>query len=244
MMTHTSKHRFCIVTGASSGIGQAIARGLQDHGYRILGMQRTGAGINVDLSDIDALPRVWTQVIADHGLPDTVVLNAGASLELPFIETQIQTARRLIELNLVATLVLAQQAIGSWAAANHPGHIIIIGSQAALPGAKQIGNVFYTASKGALHAAIGPLAMEHGPRVRVNCIAPGDVETTAEIAELQRKAGRLGTTLAQLQGEVATRAALRRWVRAEEIAQAVMFLDRCEAMTGAIVNVSCGTSVH
>ena len=90
-----------------------------------------------------------------------------------------------------------------------------------LPGARDA-DVLYTASKGAIHATVGPLAREYGPLVRVNCIAPGDVATETERA-LAARGRRVEADAGAAWHEVAARSALGRWVRADEIADAVLF---------------------
>jgi 3-oxoacyl-[acyl-carrier protein] reductase len=169
------------------------------------------------------------------------VLNAGSSREGPFVDIEPDDLTSCYHLNVFGALILAREALRYWTAEKRPGHIVIIGSQAALPGARQA-DVLYAASKGAMHATVGPLAREYGPLVRVNCVAPGDVATDAELDLASRARPDVDPKL--VWREVAARSALRRWVRPDEVADAVRFLDQCSAMTGAIINVSGGASVH
>jgi 3-oxoacyl-[acyl-carrier protein] reductase len=121
---------------------------------------------------------------------------------------------------------------------------VFIGSQAALPGARHPGEVAYTASKGGIHSVIGPLATEYGPLIRVNGIAPGHIATSAEFKLVAETARRTGRTSRQVRRDVTSSTPINRWIRPREIAEAVMFLEACVAMSGAIINVSGGSSAH
>lgn len=235
--------RTAMVTGSSHGIGAAIAERLRRDGYAVIEIQRTSADVTADLTDWRSVPDTWAQAItrAPHGV-DLLVLNAGASCDGEFVEVEADDMANCFGLNVFSALLLAREALRHWRATKRAAHIVMIGSQAALPGARDA-DVLYAASKGALHAAVGPLAREYGPLVRVNCVAPGDVATETELALVAR--GRCGDDEVQAAWrEVASRSALGRWVRPDEIADAVLFLERCGAMTGAIINVSGGSSIH
>lgn len=236
--------RRCIVTGASAGIGHAIHVRLERAGYEVVGMQRNPPGIPVDLRDTSAIAHAWQRAIETlGGAPDLLVLNAGVSVDAPFTDTSVQLLIDVLQLNVVAALAVAREAVVTWRHEGKVGHIVFIGSQAALPGAKHTGNVAYTASKGAIHAIVGPLAAECGPEIRVNCVAPGDVPTATEMLALRQRAEKEGVTLELLWTNISAKAALKRWVEADEVADAVIFLDCCRAMTGAIINVSAGASI-
>jgi len=235
--------RTAVVTGCSRGIGAAIANRLRLCAYSVIEIQRTSSHVPADLGQWQKAPDTWARAmkLAPHGV-DLLVLNAGASCDGTFVEAEPDDVTRCFDLNVFGALMLAREALRYWTAAHRPGHIVMIGSQAALPGAGEA-NVLYAASKGAMHAAMGPLAREYGPLIRVNCIAPGDVATDTERALVARGRGNDAEPESAWR-EVAARSALGRWVQADEIADAVLFLERCAAMTGAILNVSCGTSIH
>lgn len=239
------KQRQCMIAGCSSGIGSAIAEMLKKENYDILGMQRRPPGLQVDLSRINEIPNYWKRGCEKlNGIPTLAVLVTGVPLEQKFLETQSKTIEELILINLISPLVLAKEILNTWVKEKISGHLIFIGSQAALPGAKQIGNVVYTASKGGIHAIIGPLANEYGPLIRVNAIAPGDVITEKEDATIQEQAYLRGVSFSQCIEEIESASALKRRVRAEEVAQAVLFLEQCHAMSGSIINISAGKTAH
>lgn len=234
--------RTAIVTGGSRGIGAAIVNRLGDRGYSVIEIQRRSPHVSADLRRWKTVPDMWEAAIAlaPRGV-DLLVLNAGASRDGAFVELELDDVTRCFDLNVFGALLLAREALRYWTARKRPGHIVIIGSQAALPGTREA-DVLYAASKGAMHAAVGPLAREYGPLVRVNCIAPGDVATDTELTLVAK--ARCHVEPDSAWQEVAARSALGRWVRAEEVADAVLFLEQCAAMTGAIINVSGGTSIH
>ena len=234
--------RTAIITGCSRGIGAAIAHRLRCCGYSVIEVQRTSPHVQADLRQWNAVPERWAAALelAPRGV-DLLVLNAGTSREGAFIDVEPDDVRCCFHLNVFGALLFAREALRYWIARKRPGHIVMIGSQAALPGAREA-DVLYAASKGAMHAAVGPLAREYGPLVRVNCVAPGDVATDTELALAAKVRCRVNPEYAWR--EVAARSALGRWVRADEVADAVLFLERCAAMTGAIINVSGGTSIH
>lgn len=237
--------RKCVITGGSSGIGRTIVQTLKREGYSVLGIQRRPPGIQADLRLINNIPAIWKRACEkwDHP-PDLVILCAGMPLECPFLQTSTSVLQDLILLNLISPLVLAREALQTWTKTKTAGHLIFIGSQAALPGAKQTGNVAYSASKGGIHACIGPLANEYGPLVRVNGIAPGDVITKTENEIIRKEAIKQGVAFEELKKALDVSSALQRRVKTSEVAQAVLFLDCCPAMTGAIINISAGKSAH
>ena len=232
------------VTGASYGIGRAIADALREAGYAVVTLQRGGGDVVCDLYQTNNIEQVWQAAEKIKGMPDLLVLNAGASVDDEFINTHLPGLQAIFALNVFSPLLLARLAIRRWQEEQRAGHIVFIGSQAALPGAKQTGNSLYTAAKGALHAIIGPLAWECGQTIRINCIAPGDVMTPGEEKSLKTRSNKTGTDVKELIALAAKNSALNRWVKPEEIAQAVIFLEHCTAMTGTIMNLSAGATIH
>jgi 3-oxoacyl-[acyl-carrier protein] reductase len=245
-MSHDSTSmRAALVTGCSTGIGKAIAERLRQGGYHVVGAQRRGPGIQVDLEDHRVIPGAWRSVLdALTRPPQLVVLNAGRSMVGRLIDLEVDDFLSLMTLNLLSPLLLAREVLRTWVDHGLPGHLVFIGSQAALAGAKPAGEVAYAASKGGIHGVIGALASEYGPQVRVNGVAPGHVATEAELALLAESARSAGRSLDDLERDVAASTPVGRWIRAEEVAEAVMFLEACAAMSGAIINVSGGSSAH
>lgn len=237
--------RAAVVTGCSAGIGKAIANRLREDGYRVVGVQRRPPGIQLDLRDHQVIPGAWRSVLDELECPpQLVVLNAGRSIVGRLIDLAVDDFVSLMTLNLLSPLLLAREVLRTWVDRGLPGHLVFIGSQAALAGAKQAGEVAYTASKGGIHSVIGPLASEYGPLIRVNGVAPGHVATAAELELLAESTDSTDRTLEEIERDVVSATPIRRWIRPEEVADAVMFLEACSAMSGAIINVSGGASAH
>jgi NAD(P)-dependent dehydrogenase (short-subunit alcohol dehydrogenase family) len=237
--------RTSLVTGCSAGIGRAIANRLRDAGYLVVGVQRRGPGIKADLGDYRKIPGVWRSVVDELGrAPDLVVLNAGRCIAGTLTEMSFEDCISIIELNLLSPLLLAREILKTWVEKESCGHLVFIGSQAALPGARHAGEVAYTASKGGIHSIIGPLATEYGPRIRVNGVAPGNVATTSEFDLTAQCAAKAGRTFRELKRSITATTPLRRWIRPREVAEAVMFLETCRAMSGAVINLTGGRSAH
>lgn len=237
--------RTSLVTGTSAGIGRAIANRLRAEGYHVIGVQRRRPGIQADLSDHHVIPKVWHCALNELGcVPQLVVLNAGRCIAGRLTELSVDDCVSMIALNLISPLVFAREVLRTWVDQELPGHLVFIGSQAAFPGAKHPGEVAYTASKGGIHSIIGPLASEYGPLIRVNGVAPGHVATAAEYKLVAETAKRTGRSFRGLKREITSSTPINRWIRPRELAEAVMFLEACVAISGAIINVSGGSSAH
>lgn len=81
------------------------------------------------------------------------------------------------------------------------------------------------------------------PRV-LKEVASGDVMTPGEEKSLQTRSNKTGTDVQALIALAAENTVLKRWVKPEEVAQAVLLLEHCNAMTGTILNLSAGATIH
>jgi NAD(P)-dependent dehydrogenase (short-subunit alcohol dehydrogenase family) len=202
-----SKRPVAIVTGASSGIGRAIALHLLDAGWCVAavdlpktrlaaafrGWARSAVTIEGDVSDESAVRGAVRGTLDRFGRLDAVVSNAGIMLRRPIRRLSLDDWRRVIDTNLTATYLLARAAARALRASN--GAIVTIGSTRALM--SEANTEAYSASKGGLLALTHALAISLGPRVRVNCVSPGWI-ATREASKLRRRdhtqhpAGRVG----------------------------------------------------
>jgi NAD(P)-dependent dehydrogenase (short-subunit alcohol dehydrogenase family) len=180
-----------IVTGASRGIGLAIARRLADEGANIvvtarkqdaldeavaaLGGTAHALGAAGRADDPEHQAATVAAAIDTFGGLDILVNNAGINPVFgPLIETDLGAARKIIEVNAIAALAWLQQAHRAWFG-EHGGAVLNIGSAAAIQNAPGVG--FYGASKAMLAHLTATLAVELGPAIRVNSIAPAVVKT-------------------------------------------------------------------
>ena len=174
--------RCALVTGASSGIGEGIARRLAADGLRVFGASRTGpdsagAGVEsvvLDVTDDDSVRAAIEVVVRKAGRLDVVVNNAGATLVGALEETSTQEARWLIETNLLGVHRVTRAALPHLRASR--GHVVMMGSVAGFLAKPAEG--FYSATKHALEGYADVLRMELAPfGVRVALVEPGFVRT-------------------------------------------------------------------
>ncbi|MBV9383296.1 MAG: SDR family oxidoreductase [Streptosporangiaceae bacterium] len=207
--------RAALVTGASRGIGLAIAHSLVGRGARTVITARRAEGLEEAAAALGgpdhAVPvpgnasdpahreaAVRTAIDRFGGL-DMLVANVGINpVYGPLMDTDLGAVEKIMNTNVVATLGLIQQAWHAWMA-EHGGSILVVASTAGLRAAEGI--AAYGVSKAALINLTTQLAVELGPAVRVNAIAPAVVKTRfAEVLyegreeEVARRypAGRLG----------------------------------------------------
>ena len=174
-----TQDRCALVTGASSGIGEAIARRLASDGLRVFGASRkgtdsAGAGVEslvLDVTDDDSVRAAMDVVVGKAGRLDVVVNNAGATLVGALEETSTQEARWLI---LVGVHRVTRAALPHLRASR--GHAVLMGSVAGFLAKPAEG--FYSATKHALEGYADVLRMEVAPfGVRVALVEPGFVRT-------------------------------------------------------------------
>jgi NAD(P)-dependent dehydrogenase (short-subunit alcohol dehydrogenase family) len=226
-----------IVTGASRGIGLAIAKRLVDEGAKVVVTGRKQDGLNAAVAalggaahalgaagradDPEHQAATVAAAIGTFGGLDILVNNAGINpIFGPLIETDLGAARKIIEVNAIAALAWLQQAHRAWFR-EHGGTVLNIGSAAAIQNAPGVG--FYGASKAMLAHLTATLAVELGPAIRVNSIAPAVVKT------------RFARPLYEGQEEkAASRYPLKRLGEVEDVAALAAFLlsDEASWLTG------------
>jgi 3-oxoacyl-[acyl-carrier protein] reductase len=235
-----------LVTGASRGIGQAIARALGGAGATVVGTATTAEGaerIGADLraAGIKGRGLVWnaaeaasTDVLMDaltaaEGLPTILVNNAGVARDALILRMKSEDWEQTLQINLSAVFRLSKACLRRMLKERH-GRIINIGSVVGSIG--NAGQVHYAAAKAGLMGFSKALAKEVATRnITVNTVAPGFIETdmTRALPEAQR-----ASYLAQIP--------VGRFGGAEEVAHAVLFLASREAgyITGQTLHVNGG----
>ncbi len=174
-----------VVTGASSGIGQATATLLLAHGYRVIGIARDFGNctldhpglmtIELDLSRLDELPERLEELARDHASITGLVCCAGSGRFGSLEEFSYDQVRALIDLNLTSQ-VYAVRALLPSMKRRHNGTIILMGSEAALAGGKR--GAVYSATKFGLRGLAQSLRLECASSgIRVSIINPGMVNT-------------------------------------------------------------------
>lgn len=228
-----------LVTGASRGIGEAIARRLSEAGAHVIVGARTldrvqqiateigGTALELDITAADVRERI--RVALEQRPIDILVNNAGVTEDDLFIRMKPDAWTNVLRTNLDSAFHITQEIAKKMIRARW-GRIINISSVVGLMG--NAGQVNYAASKAALIGFTKSLALEIGSRnVTVNAIAPGFITTamTDAMADEARRA---------LEGRIA----LKRLGTVDDVAYAAVFLASEQAgyITGTVLNVSGG----
>lgn len=193
-MSEAASRRFAgrtaIVTGASRGIGLAVAERLVADGAKVVvtarrrealdqAVARLGAehatGVAGHADDPDHQAEVVARAVDTFGSADFLVNNTGINPAYgPLVELDLAAARKVFEVNCLAALSWVRQVHRAWMA-GHGGAVVNVSSVAGIRPAAGIG--FYGASKAMLTQLTQQLAVELGPDVRVNAVAPAVVKT-------------------------------------------------------------------
>ena len=245
--------RVLLVTGGSRGIGAAIVRLAVEHGYDVcfsyvdqaaaaqglvewLRSVRADArllALQADVADPQAVRALFERCVQEFGALDALVNNAGITGRLgPFRDTTVETMRRVLDVNVLGTMLCAQHAVRHWQDRRSAGCLVNVSSVAATLGSPHE-YVHYAGAKGAVDSFSVGLAKEvAADGIRVNVVSPGPAltEIHAAAGEPDRPA------------RVAARIPMGRPGTPEEIAQAVLWLlsDQASYVTGSILKVAGG----
>lgn len=183
--------KYIIVTGASSGIGKAIAMECSVQGATVIGIGRDQARLEetlqglkgtghrvytLDLTDAPAVQHWVEELKASGARVDGLVHAAGISGTTPLQVISDEKLAHFMDVNITAAIRITQAVTKKQVFAADGGAVVWITSVMAHAG--ESGKSLYALTKGALTAAARSLAIEFAPRkIRVNCIAPGVVET-------------------------------------------------------------------
>jgi NAD(P)-dependent dehydrogenase (short-subunit alcohol dehydrogenase family) len=255
--TSTGLPRRVLLTGASRGIGRAIARALLAEGVELAlvgreraTLQAVAAGapghalLVADLERADDAEACVERAADALGGLDAFVACAGIAEHAPLGTIGRQALERQLAVNFVAPFLMAQRAAEHIAGAGG-GSILLIASTLGLAPAAT--TAAYAASKAALISMTRSFALELGARgVRVNAIAPGVVDTDM-VRALRLAPGEAPPTAPDAEGRVrkqlealAALHPLGRLGQPEEVAETALYLLRAPYVTGAIVAVDGG----
>jgi NAD(P)-dependent dehydrogenase (short-subunit alcohol dehydrogenase family) len=248
METLQGKH--AVVTGASRGIGLAIARALMAQGARITLMARDAQALEVAVAELGG-DTAWQAVdvtdaegvaaaFARAGAVDILVNNAGQAASAPFGRTDAALWQRMLDVNLTGAYHCIQAALPGMLDTGW-GRVVNVASTAGLTGYRYV--AAYCAAKHGLVGLTRALALEVASRgVTVNAVCPGftDTDIVADaVANIVRKTGR---TEMQARAELAAANPQGRLVQPDEVAHAVAWLcmPGAAAMNGQAIAVAGG----
>jgi 3-oxoacyl-[acyl-carrier protein] reductase len=235
-----------LITGASRGIGLAIASRLAAAGYDVIALARTrGEALDAaiaasdgkirffgfDLSDVDAIPELVRTLKAEHGQVWGLVNNAGMGVDGLLANTHNSQIEAVIRLNVTAPIVLTKYVVRGMLSGDG-GRIVNLSSIIGSTG--YTGLSVYGATKAAMIGFTKSLAREVGRQgVTVNAVAPGFIETemTAGLGEEGKE-------------QVRRRSALRRLAEVGDVAAMVEFLvgDGGKNITGTVLTIDAGNT--
>ncbi len=176
------KGRVAVVTGAASGIGQAIAKTLLELGVIVGALDRNTDGIPdgcctllADVRDHDAVTHAVTQFAEKHGRIDILVNNAGVSFVGTIEQGSEQDWMRVLDINLLGQMRVMRAAL-PFLRQSDAASVISMSSCTATNGIPE--RALYSASKGAVHSMTLAMATDLlAENIRVNCISPATVDT-------------------------------------------------------------------
>jgi meso-butanediol dehydrogenase / (S,S)-butanediol dehydrogenase / diacetyl reductase len=218
-----------VVTGGTSGIGEATCRRFAEEGAHVasIAVDDADGNIHCDVADAHQVERAFERVDETLGGVDVLVANAGISARRPFLEIGEDDWHRVLDVNLTGVFNCAQQAARRM---TQGGAILMTASTNGLTGHPFYAD--YNASKAGVILLARTLARELAPAIRVNAICPGYVLTPMQKAEYTPE------MLAAVDASIP----LGRHARPEEIAAAFAFLasDDASYITGSVITVDGG----
>lgn len=180
-MSRPLQGKTAILTGASRGIGLAIAESLAREGVKLALLSRNappaslGKFISCDLADLDSIPSLVTQALGHLGTCDFLINNAGLFHEKPLAETELADWERIQRVNVTAPFLICRQVLPVMTA-RKSGRIVNIASSASVQA--YLHQSAYVTSKHALLGFSRALAIEAKPHnVHVYTVCPGGVDT-------------------------------------------------------------------
>jgi NAD(P)-dependent dehydrogenase (short-subunit alcohol dehydrogenase family) len=243
------KNKTAIITGGGSGLGLAAARKFVESGVRTIIIGRNENNLAevagslgelcsykvFDLVNLKGIPQLVTGLIAEFGSLDILVNNAGINQKKPFTEVTDEEFQQVISTNLLSVFAISRE-VAKLMLLQKSGCIINISSMAAQYGIPYV--IAYTAAKSAIEGMTKAMAVELSPAgIRVNCVAPGFIETNMSAKALDDDP--------QRKQKVLSRTPMGKLGFPGDVAEAIYYLssDAAKYVTGVVLPVDGGNSI-
>ena len=244
-----TNQRVAIVTGGGSGIGLAIAEKFTKNGIATVIVGRDEEKLkkaqsqlgecchpmSCDISNLSSIPALIAKVIKKFGQIDILVNNAGINMKKDFTEVTDEEFQQVITTNLCSVFTMSREVVKEMLKKG-TGSIINISSMAAQYGLPRV--IAYSASKTAIEGMTRAMAVELSPKgIRINCIAPGFIETDMTAKALN--------TDPERKQKVFARTPMGYMGKPADIGEAALFLasDAAKYITGVVLPVDGGNSI-
>ncbi len=241
------KAKSALITGGASGIGFEVASLLRSRGWWVVLLDHNASTLNTacDGLPIDRSSGITGSVTneadvdnaigraAEIGILAAVINCAGIAMDKSALDTSVDEFRRIVDVNLTGTFLVARAAARYWIATGQPGSIVNISSVSGMLGNK--GRSAYGSSKGAVNQLTRILSTEFAPKgIRINAVAPGAIDTPMSRA----------VHTDDVRNQWHERIPQGRYGAPREIASAVAYLisDDASYVTGQILAVDGGFS--
>jgi len=238
-----------IITGGASGLGLATAKKFVENNIKTIIVGRNEENLAAacknlgrlcsykvfDLNNLKDIPTLVDEITGEHGQVDILVNNAGINKKKPFTDVADEEFQQVILTNLTSVFVLSREVVKTMLP-KQSGCVINISSMAAQYGIPYV--IAYTASKTAVEGMTKAMAVELSPAgIRVNCVAPGFIETNMSAKALDNDP--------QRKQKVLSRTPMGKLGLPEDVAEAVFYLasNAAKYLTGVVLPVDGGNSI-
>jgi len=243
------ENKVVVVTGSSGGLGQAICKRLIAEGAKVVGLdlQREQSATSpvftqyaVDITNDPDVSAAVERIVAQFGSIDVLVNNAGWDSFGNFLDTDVETRRRIVDVNLHGVMNVLQAVLRRVVADGRSAKVVTIASDAGRVGSS--GQSTYSACKGGVIALTKTLARELARKgVTLNVVCPGPIRTPMLDNIIARGKGG-GKVVDAMSNAIP----LRRIAEPDDVVGMVAFLasDDASYMTGQVISVSGGLTMH